>query len=110
MKQTIKKPPVRFKVDKNDRIYHLDLYQLSKGITISNNNKVYYLLGVLDAYTRLVWVEPLEDKTALNVMFAALKSFNMLRLEYDLDVNTIITDNGSEFGAGPLTKHARRVL
>jgi len=50
-------------------------------------------------------VEPLEDKTALNVMFAALKSFNLLRLEYDLEVDTIITDNGSEFGAGPLTKN-----
>ena len=29
----------------------------------------------------------------------------MLRLEFGLDVKTIITDNGSEFGSGPLTRN-----
>jgi len=38
-------------------------------------------------------------------MFAVLKSLNLLRIEYGLDVKTIITDNGSEFGSGPLCKN-----
>ena len=85
---------------KEDKIFHLDLHQLSKGITIQNSHHSYYLLGVLDAYSRAVWVEVLERKRALEVMFAALKSFNLLRMEYGLEVKSVITDNGSEFGSG----------
>ena len=58
---------------KEYKIFHLDLHQLSKGITIQNSHHSYYLLGVLDAYSRAVWVEVLESKRALEVMFAALK-------------------------------------
>jgi transposase InsO family protein len=95
----------RIVVSRDDKIYHIDLHQLSKGITIQNNNHTYYLLGLLDAYSRIAWVEVLEDKKALNVMFAALKSFNLLRLEYGLECKVVISDNGSEFGAGPNTQH-----
>jgi len=43
-----------FIVSRDDKIFHIDLHQLSKGITIANSNQTYYLVGVLDAYTRAV--------------------------------------------------------
>ena len=79
-----------FIVSRDDKIFHIDLHQLSKGITIANSNQTYYLVGVLDAYTRAVWVEAIDNKRSLDVMFAVLKSLNLLRIEYGLDDKTII--------------------
>ena len=81
-------------------LVHIDCHQLSKGITISNPNKSYYLLGLIDGYSRIAWVEVLENKKSLNVMFAVLKSFNMLRMQYGIEIEAVMTDNGGEFGSG----------
>ena len=86
-------------------LVHIDCHQLSKGITIANADKTYYLLGMLDGYSRVAWVEVLEDKKALTVMFAALKSLNILNKEYKIEVESILSDNGAEFGSGPSTKN-----
>ena len=34
-------------------LVHIDCHQLSKGITISDSSKTYYLLGLIDDYSRL---------------------------------------------------------
>jgi len=86
-------------------LVHIDCHQLSKGITIANSDKTYYLLGLIDDYSRIAWVEVLENKKALTVMFAALKAFNMLRNQYGIEIESIMTDNGAEFGSGPNTKN-----
>ena len=87
------------------KLAHIDLHQISKGITITEPNKTYYLLGVIDDYTRLCWLELLDDKTALTVMFATLKAFNMLRMRYDFEIDAVMSDNGSEFGSGRFAKN-----
>jgi transposase InsO family protein len=86
-------------------LVHIDCHQLSKGIIISNPNKTYYLLGIIDDYSRIAWVEVLENKKSLNVMFGSLKSFNMLRMQYGIEVEKVMTDNGSEFGSGKNSKN-----
>ena len=81
-------------------LVHIDCHQLSKGITISHSAKTYYLLGLIDDCSRISWVEVLENKKSLNVMFATLKAFNILRMQYGIEVEAVMTDNGSEFGSG----------
>jgi transposase InsO family protein len=86
-------------------LVHIDCHQLSKGITIVDANKTYYLLGLIDDCSRIAWVEVLENKKALNVMFAALKAFNMLRMQYGIEIEALMSDNGAEFGSGKNTKN-----
>lgn len=76
---------------------HIDTHYLAKGI-ISGDSKRYYLLGLIDAATRLAWVELLPDIKALTVMFATLKSMNMLTGEYQVRFAELLSDNGPEFG------------
>ena len=92
-------------MSKIGELVHIDCHQLSKGITIAEPNKTYYLLGLIDGYSRVAWVEVLEDKKSLTVMFAALKAFNMLKKVYNIEIDCIMSDNGAEFGSGPLAKN-----
>ncbi|MDR1168799.1 MAG: integrase core domain-containing protein [Heliobacteriaceae bacterium] len=92
-------------MSKIGELVHTDCHQLSKGIAIANPDKTYYLLGLIDDYSRIAWVEVLENKKALTVMFATLKAFNMLRMRYSIEVESVMTDNGAEFGSGANTKN-----
>ena len=44
-------------------LVHIDCHQLSKGIIIDSSDKTFYLLGMIDDYSRVAWVEVLEDKS-----------------------------------------------
>ena len=82
---------------KAGELAHIDTHYLARGI-ISGDNSRYYLLGVIDSCTRLAWVELLGDIKALTVMFASLKTFNMLAGEYHVRFGEVLSDNGPEFG------------
>jgi len=88
-------------MNKIGELVHIDCHQLSKGITIAEPNKTYHLFGLIDDYSRLAWVEVLEDKKSLTVMFAALKTFNMLKHRYSLEIDAVMTDNGAEVQLNP---------
>ena len=92
-------------MSKVGELVHIDCHQLPKGITIKEPNTTYYLLGVLDDLSRTCWIELLEDKKALTVMFATLKAFNMLKNTYNIEIDSVMTDNGAEFGSGKNTKN-----
>ena len=62
------------------------------------------MVDLIDGYSRLAWVEVLESKKALDVMFATLKAFNILHLRYGIEVDAVMTDNGAEFGGGRYSK------
>lgn len=100
LKKTQKEERRKIIMSKIGELVHIDCHQLSKGITIDKPNATYYLLGVLDDYSRTCWVELLEDKKALSVMFATLKAFNMLKNTYNIEIDSVMTDNGAEFGSG----------
>jgi transposase InsO family protein len=86
-------------------LVHIDCHQLSQGITISDPGKTYFLVGLIDSYSRLAGVEVLEDKKALTVMFAVLKAHNMLKHRYNFEIAAVMTDNGAEFGSGQFAKN-----
>ena len=92
-------------MSKIGELVHIDCHQLPKGITISEPGKTYYLLGMIDDYSRLCWIELMEDKKALTVMFAVLKSFNMMKHKYGIEAERVMTDNGAEFGSGKKAKN-----
>ena len=82
---------------------HLDCHYLSRDLILGTSQR-YYLVSVLDACTRLVWTEVVSDLKSLSVMFAALKSINLLNAEYGcfceaedgIQFEAILTDNGPE--------------
>ena len=74
---------------------HLDCHYLSRDLILDTAQR-YYLVSVLDACTRLVWTEVVSDLKSLSVMFAALKSINLLNVEYGIQFETMLTDNGPE--------------
>jgi len=52
----------RYLMSKIGELVHIDLHQLSKGITIAEPNQTYYLLGVLDDLSRTCLLEVIPDK------------------------------------------------
>lgn len=92
-------------MSKVGELVHIDCHQLPKGITITEPDKTYYLLGVIDDLSRICWLELLENKKALTVMFAVLKAFNLLKSTYNIEIETVMTDNGAEFGSGKDAKN-----
>ena len=76
---------------------HIDCHHLARG-TISNDNKKYYLVCVVDGCSRVAWVEVVEDIKALTVMFATLRCFNQIINNYEFRFEEVLTDNGPEFG------------
>ena len=105
LKKEQKEVKRRYLMSKIGELVHIDLHQLSKGITIAEPNQTYYLLGVLDDLSRACWLEVIPDKKALTVMFATLKAFNMLKSTYNIEIEAVMTDNGAEFGSGVHAKN-----
>ncbi|MCL2039609.1 MAG: hypothetical protein FWG85_04175 [Bacteroidetes bacterium] len=72
---------------KSGELFYVDLHHLATCITICNNNQSYYLLGLIDGYSRLAWFEVLDSKRALDVMFSffevlCMKIYLILRMNY----------------------------
>jgi transposase InsO family protein len=38
-------------------------------------------------------------------MFATLKALNILKRQYGMEVEAVLSDNGAEFGSGPAAKN-----
>lgn len=75
---------------------HIDCHYLSK--TVIKQTDRWYLVCVLDDHSRVAWAEVIPDITSLTVMFAVLKCFNILTVEYQIKFAEVLTDNGPEFG------------
>lgn len=82
---------------------HIDTHHLSKCL-IHSESHTRYLVVVLDSCTRVAWAEVVEDIKSLTVMFAILKSLNILADEYNIRFKEVLTDNGPEFGI----KHSKK--
>ena len=90
---------------------HLDCHFLSKDLILGGQRR-HYLVAVLDACTRLVWVKVVANLKSLTVMFAALKSINLLAAEYGVRFEAVLTDNGAEVASPrrPDTRPLERML
>jgi transposase InsO family protein len=76
---------------------HIDTHHLSKDLIVGDRKRR-YLVSVVDSCTRIGWVEMVEDIQSLTVMFAALRMMNILKVNYNIQFQEVLTDNGPEFG------------
>jgi len=83
---------------------HIDCHYLPKNIIKDDNNR-YYIIGIVDDYSRIIMMNVLKDIKAISVMFATLEIINLLKNIYNIEFEEILSDNGSEFGSGKNTKN-----
>jgi transposase InsO family protein len=79
---------------------HVDCHILPKTIVTSEPGKRYYVLGCIDDYSRVVWVEVVNSLKALDICFAMMDIILIKHQKYDIKYEEILTDNGSEFCGG----------
>lgn len=84
---------------------HIDIHYLSKGIVKSLGNKQLYLLGIIDSYSRICWVEVVETIKAQTVMFSAMDALMILKSRYNIEFKEILSDNGQEFSSPKNPEH-----
>lgn len=76
---------------------HVDTHHLSMDL-ISGQHKKLYLVSVVDGCSRAAWAETVGDTKSLTVMFSVLRCINILREEFGIKFEEVMTDNGPEFG------------
>ena len=79
---------------------HVDCHVLPKGVIKSEPTKRYYVLGCIDDYSRICWVEVTESLKALDACFAMMDIVMIMNQRYGISFEEILTDNGSEFCGG----------
>ena len=80
---------------------HIDCHYLPKGIVQSEPKKKYFVLGVIDDFSRIVWVEVIESLKAIDVTFAMMDIILHMNQRYGITFDEALTDNGAEFCSGP---------
>lgn len=83
---------------------HIDCHYLPRGIVSNEPNKRYFALGVIDDFSRLVWVEIISSTKALDATFGMLDALMLFNKRYNVKFTEALTDNGSEFCGGKNTK------
>lgn len=78
---------------------HVDCHYISKGLIEGDDKKQYYLVCVVDGYSRIAWAELVEDIKSITVMFATMRIFNIINKDYDIKFERILSDNGAEFAS-----------
>ena len=76
---------------------HVDCHVLPKGVVKSHPEKRYYVLGCIDDYSRICWVEVTESVKALDACFAMMDVLMIMNQRYNISFEEMMSDNGSEF-------------
>jgi len=77
---------------------HIDIHYVAKG-TVKETSKKLYILGIIDDYSRICWLEVIDSIKALDVMFASMDILMQLKSRYGIQFKEMISDNGSEFSS-----------
>lgn len=85
---------------------HVDCHYLPKGIVQTAPNKRYYALGVIDDFSRIVWVEIIESVKALDATFGMMDIIMIMNQRYGIKFDELLSDNGTEFCATEKTINA----
>lgn len=75
---------------------HIDAHHLSKG-TITSDNKRYYIVAIVDSFSRIAWAEVCDSLKCIEVMFAAMRCFYRIQDQFGINFDEILSDNGVEF-------------
>jgi len=87
---------------------HIDCHYLPQYL-IPGIKKL-FLVGVIDDYSRVAWVEVITSITALSVMFATMKTLSFFKDVHNITFEEIFSDNGSEFKGNNETHPFERLL
>jgi len=85
---------------------HVDCHYLPKDL-IANDPARYYLVAVVDDASRIAWASQIKSLQSLDVMFSTLAMLNLMKVEYGVQFEAMMSDNGSEFSSrtGNKEKH-----
>ena len=78
---------------------HIDIHYIAKGTVKSMKDKKIYLLGIIDSYSRVCWLEPLTSIKSLDVSLSTLDILTLMKSRYDIEFKEILSDNGAEFSS-----------
>lgn len=78
---------------------HIDIHYVSKGTVKEMGNKKLYILGIMDSFSRICWVQPITSIKAIDVSYAAMEAMVILQKRYGVEFKEILSDNGSEFAS-----------
>ncbi len=95
--QLMKEEKRKIVKERAGELIHVDCHYLPKGIVKEHPSTRYYVLGGMDDYSRVVWVEAMKSVKSLDATFAMMDVMLVLNKRYGIQTESIITDNGSEF-------------
>jgi transposase InsO family protein len=78
---------------------HVDIHYVAKGTVKELGTKKVYVLGVIDAYSRVCWLEVLTTIKSLDVAFATMDILGMIKSRYGIRFEEMLSDNGGEFSS-----------
>jgi len=83
---------------------HIDIHYIAKD-TVKQSKQKLYLIGIIDSYSRVCWLEVIDSIKAINVAFAANSILLRMKQRYDIEFKEIMSDNGSEFASKNNPEH-----
>ena len=84
---------------------HIDIHYVAKGTVNEMGNKKIYILGIIDSYSRVCWLEVIDSIKAVNVSFSAMEIMLRLVERYGIQFKEMMSDNGSEFASRNNPEH-----
>lgn len=78
---------------------NIDIHYIAKGTVKEVGDKKLYILGLIDAYSRVCWLEVIDSIKAIDVMFSTMEILMRLKDRYDIQFKSIMSDNGAEFSS-----------
>jgi transposase InsO family protein len=76
---------------------HVDCHYLPKGIVQTKPDQRYYAIGVIDDFSRIVWVEIIESVKAIDATFGMMDIIMLMNQRYGIKFDELLSDNGTEF-------------
>lgn len=84
---------------------HIDIHYVTKGTVKELGNKKLYIIGIIDCYSRICWLEVIDSIKSIDVMFASLDMLLKLKQRYNIEFKEMLSDNGSEFASKNNDQH-----
>lgn len=84
---------------------NIDIHYVAKGSVKEVGEKKLYILGIIDAYSRICWLEVIDSIKSIDVMFASMEMLMRLKERYDIQFKSIMSDNGTEFSSSNTKEH-----
>lgn len=84
---------------------HVDCHYIRKSLLGKDNRKQYYLVCIVDSCSRIAWAEVLDDIKSISVMFGMMRIFNIIKQDYSIQFEEVLSDNGAEFASKNNLEH-----